>query len=36
MRTLVWWLGLIKDLFNRPLAVLHLFEPVEEQITPKI
>jgi hypothetical protein len=35
MRTLVWRHGLIRDLFSNPLAMLHLFEPIEEQIASK-
>jgi hypothetical protein len=30
----VWWHGLIEDL-SRPLAVLHIFEPIRGQITQK-
>ena len=35
MKTLAWWHRLIKILFSRPLAILHAFEPIEKQITPK-
>ena len=34
-KTLVWWHELIKGLFSRPLAVLHVFEPIRKQIAPK-
>ena len=35
MKTLVWWHRLIKGLFGRPLAVLHVFEPIRKQNAPK-
>ena len=34
-KTLVWWHRLIKGLFSRPLAALHIFEPIRKQIAPK-
>ena len=34
-KTLVWWHGLIKGPFSRPLAILHVFEPIRKQIAPK-
>ena len=35
MKTLVWWHRLVKGLFSKPLVVLHVFEPIRKQITPK-
>jgi len=34
-KTLAWWHRPIMGIFSRPLAVLHAFEPIEKQITPK-
>jgi len=32
---LVWWHRLIKGLFSRPLAALHISKPIRKQIAPK-
>ena len=34
-KMLVWWHRLVKGLFSRPLALLHVFGPIGKQIAPK-
>ena len=34
-KMLEWWHRLIKGLFSKPLAALHIFKPIRKQIAPK-